>query len=93
MIKGNALRPVPTCLEVEENEMGTEEFLKPVTGPQQIDRKIIYISLLIVVLLGILYHFTAGEISSAATIVLMVFIVLGNIGYVYSRMKRRSNRS
>lgn len=93
MIKGNASRLVPTCLMVEEHEMETGGFLKPVTGPQQIDRKIIYISLLIVVFLGIFCHFTAGEIFSSATVVLMVFIVLGNVGYVYSRAKRRSNRS
>jgi hypothetical protein len=92
MVKGNALRLVPS-IAMEEHEMGNEEFLKPVTGPQQIDRKVIYGSLLVVVVLAILYHFTAGQIYSLATIVLIVFIVLGNIGYLYSRRKRPSAHS
>jgi len=93
MIKGKALSPVPSCFGVEEHEMGNEEFLKPVTGPQQIDRKVIYGSLLIVVVLAILYHLTAGQIYSLATIVLIVVIVLGNIGYLYARTKRSSGHS
>jgi len=57
------------------------------TRLSQIDRRIIYASLAIIMVLAVLGHLTTGETYSIATLLLIVFVALGNIGYLYSRSK------
>jgi hypothetical protein len=52
---------------------------------QHIDPRIIYTSLAIIIILALLNHLTRGETYSIATVLLIVFIALGNIGYLYSK--------
>jgi hypothetical protein len=59
-----------------------------VSALENIDSKIIYGSLLIIVVLALLAHLTAGQIYSLATILLIIFVALGNIGYLYSKSKK-----
>lgn len=59
------------------------------SGLDRIDRKIIYLSLLIIVVLALLSHLTAGQIYSLATVLLIIFIALGNIGYLYTKSKKK----
>jgi predicted Na+-dependent transporter len=58
---------------------------------ERIARKIAYTSLLVIVALAIVTHLTSGQTYSLATVILVVFIALGNIGYLYSRSKKLEN--
>lgn len=60
---------------------------KSISSLEHIDRRIIYASLVIIMALAILNHLTVGQMISLATMLLILFIVLGNIGYLYSRRR------
>jgi predicted Na+-dependent transporter len=64
---------------------------KAVSVLERIARKIAYTSLLVIVALAIVTHLTSGQTYSLATVILVVFIALGNIGYLYSRSKKLEN--
>ena len=60
---------------------------KSIYSLEHIDRRIIYASLVIIMVLAILDHLTVGQMISLATILLIAFIALGNIGYLSSRRR------
>ncbi len=49
----------------------------------QIDHKIIYFSMIIIVL-GLFLNLSEVEINSALVVYLIILIALGNIGYLYT---------
>jgi hypothetical protein len=51
-------------------------------------RRIIYLSLVIMVGVAVLEHLTTGETYSTAVLLLMVIIALGNIGDLHRRFKK-----
>ena len=51
-------------------------------------RRIIYLSVALVVALGLLAHFTTGQIISSASLLIIGLVVIGNIGYLYGRSKK-----
>jgi uncharacterized membrane protein YoaK (UPF0700 family) len=51
-------------------------------------RWIIYLSLLVVVALGVLAHFTTSQLISSGSLLVIAVVVIGNIGYAYSRSKK-----
>jgi hypothetical protein len=55
------------------------------------ERRVIYVSLIVIVALGVLEHLAAGQIYSVAALFLIVIVALGNIGYLYSRFKKSQN--
>ena len=55
---------------------------------ENLDRKLIYTSLLIVVALAILDNWTLAGIQSLAVGLVILFIVLGNLGFAYSRRRK-----
>jgi predicted Na+-dependent transporter len=64
---------------------------KSVSVLERIARKIAYTSLLVIVALAIVTHITSGQTYSLATVILVVFIALGNIGYLHNRSKKLEN--
>lgn len=55
---------------------------------EQIDPRIIYASLLIIMALAILSNLTVERALSIASVFIIVIIALGNIGYVYRRFRK-----
>ena len=51
-------------------------------------RRIIYLSVAVVLALGVLAHFTTGQVISSASLLVIVLVVIGNIGYLYSRSRK-----
>lgn len=54
-------------------------------------RRIIYLSLVIIVALAVLEHLTAGQTYSIAALFLIVIVALGNISYLHSRFRKSTN--
>jgi lipoprotein signal peptidase len=55
----------------------------------QIDRRILYASMAIVVVLAVLMRLKMDEIYSLLAVLLIIFVALGNIGYFYTKSKTR----
>jgi lipoprotein signal peptidase len=56
----------------------------------RIDRRIIYASLLIIIVLAAVTRLSPEETYSIVSVFLIIIVALGNIGYLYSRSRRRS---
>jgi hypothetical protein len=56
-------------------------------GLQNIDRRIIYASIIIIIIIGIAMNLPFGQIYSSLAILLIGLIILANIGYLYTRSK------
>lgn len=54
-------------------------------------RRVIYVSLIVIVALGVMEHLTAGQIYSIVALFLIVIVALGNIYYLYSRFKKSTD--
>ena len=54
-------------------------------------RRIIYLSLATIVGLAIVEHLTRTMTISIATLLVLMFIVIGNIGYLYRRFRKSSD--
>ncbi|MBD3204965.1 hypothetical protein GF319_01315 [Candidatus Bathyarchaeota archaeon] len=52
---------------------------------RNIDRRVLYASLFIIITLGILMNFTQAQIYSNVALHLIVIILLANIAYLYSK--------
>jgi undecaprenyl pyrophosphate phosphatase UppP len=52
------------------------------------ERRIVYLSVLVVAVLAILLGLSNDQTYSAVTVLFIVIIVIGNIIYFYRRMKR-----
>jgi len=55
---------------------------------EQIDPKILYASLLIIIALAMVIHLTSDKTHSIMSLFLIVVIALGNIGYLHRKFKR-----
>lgn len=56
---------------------------------ERIDSRLIYASLLVIVVLALLTHLSTDKTQSLVTVFMIVIIALGNIGYLYGRFKKR----
>jgi len=54
----------------------------------EIDYKIIYASLLIIMILAAALHLSSDETQSLVVLAFIVVIALGNIGYLFSKRKK-----
>jgi len=69
----------PVGSEGEEPELAKEV--------RTLDHRIIYASLILIIALGIITNLSEGMINSVLSIYIIVLIALGNIGYLYTRLK------
>ncbi len=53
------------------------------------ERRIVYLSVLVVAVLAILLGLSNDQTYSAVTVLFIVIVVIGNIIYFYRRMKRK----
>jgi heme/copper-type cytochrome/quinol oxidase subunit 2 len=53
------------------------------------ERRIVYLSMLVVAVLAILLGLSNDQTYSAVTVLFIVIVVIGNIIYFYRRMKRK----
>ena len=59
----------------------------------QIDpRRIIHLSVLIIISLGVIAQITKENIFSILTVFFIVIVALSNIGYFYSKVKKRNRQ-
>jgi hypothetical protein len=65
------------CLSRMSNKMSENE------------RRIVYLSVLVVVVLAILLGLSNDQTYSAVTVLFIVIVVIGNIIYIYRRMKHK----
>jgi len=56
----------------------------------RVDRRIIYASLLIIIVLAAITRLSPEETYSIVAIFTIIIVALGNIGYLYSKSSRRS---
>jgi len=54
----------------------------------EIDYKIIYASLIIIMILAAALHLSSDETQSLLVLAFIVVIALGNIGYLFSKRKK-----
>ncbi|KON30541.1 hypothetical protein AC482_03550 [miscellaneous Crenarchaeota group-15 archaeon DG-45] len=54
----------------------------------QVDLRIIYTSLIIIVILAVLMGLTSEKISSLLMLFFIAIIIIGNVGYLYRIFKR-----
>ncbi len=52
------------------------------------ERRIIYASLFVIILLALLMQWTSDQLMSLGALFLVVFVALANIAYLYSRRKK-----
>lgn len=52
---------------------------------RDLDRRILYVSLIVIVIIGLLLNLTEIQINSALAIYLIILIALSNIAYLYTR--------
>lgn len=56
---------------------------------ERIDHRIIYFSMIIIIVLGLLLNLSEVKINSALVVYLIILIALGNIGYLYTYARSR----
>lgn len=52
---------------------------------RDLDRRILYISLIAIIIIGLLLNLTELQINSALAIYLIILIALSNIAYLYTK--------
>jgi hypothetical protein len=55
---------------------------------EQIDPRILYASLLIIMVLAIAINLSTEKVLSVAAMFIIVVVALGNIGYIYRRFRK-----
>ncbi len=70
------------------SKSGSNLALGGVKTQSDMDRRIIYSSLIIVIVLALLTHQSANTTYSLATVLLIIFIVIGNIIYLHRKYKK-----
>lgn len=52
-----------------------------------LDRRYLFISLILIIVFGLLANLTQGEIYSIAAVFLIILIAIANMGYLYQRFR------
>ncbi len=55
----------------------------------QIDRRILYASLLLIMVIGLLLFKTEEQVVSVMMLFLLILIAISNIAYIYTRYKKK----
>jgi amino acid transporter len=55
----------------------------------QIDRRVLYASLVLIMVIGLLLFNTEEQVVSAMMLFLLILIAISNIAYIYTRYKKK----
>ena len=56
-------------------------------GFLSINRGIIYVSIFLIMAIGIIMNLSRGQIVTGVSILMIILIILSNVGYIYTRNK------